>query len=263
MHPFTRPRSKIIRGPVLAAGLMACTISLAAALPGAMQGKWEVARVAVDGRDQPHWQYFPDDPRLLGRELVVSDASITINDDSRDCQAAVSKPLPSGSLQQFIGQRFPRPESLDTPTHPTLADFDLKLSDTAVSPIGTVCTPDNSPWNGAWWIQLSPDQALTNYDNSGYVLVLQRREANQPVKPSFSCSKAAGAAEQTICSSAALAGYDRSVTAAYHRATATSDDKASLKQEQMDWIKARNLCAKDEACLQKSMHDRVDQLMQQ
>lgn len=263
MRPLARPCSKIRCVLAMVAGLTTCAISLAATLPGSMQGKWEVTQVAVDGRDQPHWQYFPDDPRLLGRQVVVTDASVSINDDSRDCQAAVSKPLPSSRLQTFIGERLPRPESMDTPTQPTLADFHLKLSDAAVSPFSTACTPDTSAWNGAWWIQLSPDQILTNYDNSGYVLVLQRRVDGASVKPSFNCSKAAGEVEQTICASAALAGYDRSVTAAYHRAMGTSDDKASLKQEQVDWIKTRNGCAKDVACLQKSMHDRVDQLMQQ
>jgi uncharacterized protein YecT (DUF1311 family) len=262
MPPSIQPSPRIFRALLLAGGLISCTLSLASAWPSQMRGKWEVVQVAVDARDQPHWQYFPDDPRLMGRELVIGDSSISLNDDSRECSAAVSKALPSATLQQFIGKAFPRPVAFDTPTHPTLADFGLKFPASTVSPISTRCSPDNSPWNGAWWIQISPDRALTNYDNSGYVLVLQRQVGNAQAKPSFSCGKAHGDAEQTICSSTALAGYDRSVTAAYHRAMGTSDDKAALKQEQIEWMKTRNDCARDTACLEKSMRDRVDQLMQ-
>lgn len=263
MRHIIQSSSILLRLVLLSWGLMACTISAATDWPGTMRGKWEVIQVAVDSRDQPHWQYFPDDPRLLGRELVLDDSSISLNDDSRPCEAPVSKALPSSTLQQFIGQKFPRPESFDTLTHPTLADFGLKLPDAAVLPTTIRCTPDASPWNGAWWIQLSPDRILTNYDNSGYVLVLQRQTGSEPITPSFSCSKAHSNIEHTICSSAALAGYDRSVTAAYHRAMETSDDKPALKQEQIDWMKSRSSCASDAACLEKSMRERVDQLMQQ
>lgn len=263
MRHIIQPASKVMRVLLLGGSLLACTISAASGWPGSMRGRWEVVQVAVDSRDQPHWQYFPDDPRLLGRELVLADSTISLNDDSRICESPTVKALPASTLQQFIGRKFPRPESFDTPTQPTLADFDLKLTDATVSPTATSCTPDTSPWNGAWWIQLSPDRILTNYDNSGYVLVLQRQTGNEPIRPSFSCSKAHDDIEQTICSSAALAGYDRSVTAAYHRALETSDDKPALKQEQIAWMKSRNSCASDTACLAKSMRERVDQLMQQ
>lgn len=262
MSRSLNPSLRIFRSLLLAGGLISCTLSLASAWPGQMQGTWEVVQVAVDSRDQPHWQYFPNDPRLMGRELVIRASSISLNDDSRECKAALSKVLPSANLEQFIGKSFPRPEAFDTPVHPTLADFGLKFPASNVSPSSTRCTPDNSPWNGAWWIQISPDRALTNYDNSGYVLVLQRQADNAQAMPSFSCSKAHGDAEQTICSSTALAGYDRSVTAAYRRAIAISDDKAALKQEQIEWMKTRNGCARDAACLEKTMRDRVDQLMQ-
>jgi len=55
-------------------------------------------------------------------------------------------------------------------------------------------------------------------DNGGYVLLLQRREPGAAIRASFACSKAHSAVEQAICASPTLAGYDRSVAAAYRRA---------------------------------------------
>ncbi|WP_168170320.1 lysozyme inhibitor LprI family protein [Rhodanobacter sp. C03] len=239
-------------------------LAIAATPPPNLQGTWDVVQVAVDQQDQSHWLYFPDDPRLLGRELRISASGISLNDDSRDCQKPVLSSLPKTSLQKFIGQSFPRPEHFQTPTYPTLSDYGLKLADAAVSPWQASCTPDASQWNHAWFILLSPDRLLTNDDNSGFVLVLRRRAGSTSIRPSFACDKAQSAAERTICTSQTLAGYDRSVTAAYHRALATAgDDTSSLKQEQISWLNTRNACNTDTECLAKSMRERVDQLMQQ
>ncbi|MEO8999862.1 MAG: lysozyme inhibitor LprI family protein [Rhodanobacter sp.] len=258
-----RHLSSGLRWLLLPIGCISGCAALLAATPPSLQGRWEVIQVAVDHQDQPHWLYSPDDPRLLGRELLINDSTISLNDDSRDCLKPMYSPLPAGSLQRFVGQQFSRPQAFKTPPHPKLADFSLKFPDSAVSPMRIGCTPDNSSWKGAWFIALAPDRLLTNYDNNGYVLVLRRRASTDPIKPTFACSKAHGEAEQTICTSAALAGYDRSVAAAYRHALGLSgDDSGSLKQEQIGWLKTRNACAADADCLTKSMHDRVDQLMQ-
>jgi len=239
-------------------------LAKAATPPPNLQGTWDVVQVAVDQQDQPHWLYFPDDPRLLGRELRISTPDISFNDDSRDCQKPVLVALPKASLQKFIGRSFPRPEHFQTPTYPTLSDFGLELADARVSPWQAGCDPDTSQWNHAWFILLSPDRLLTNGDNSGFVLVLRRRASGSSIRPSFACDKAQSTAERTICASMPLAGYDRSVTAAYHRAlTEADDDTSSLKQEQISWLKARNACNADIKCLAKSMRERIDQLMQQ
>jgi len=250
----------------LAVILGGCTIMqmAAAATPAALQGRWEVIQVAVDHRDQSHWQYFPDDPRLLGRQLVVDGAGIRLDDGSRACRAPAFAPLPAGKLQQFIGDRLPRPASFDTPTQPTLADFGITLPDTSVSPLQIRCTPETSPWNGAWLVPATADRLLTNYDGSGYVLVLRKAGEHEPIHASFACAKAHNASERTICASATLAGYDRSVAAAYRFALQrTGDDANSLRRTQRQWIESRDACGADADCLTDSMRDRTDQLMQQ
>lgn len=265
MHQATPPfrLSMFLRLILPPAGCIAGYAS-AATPPPNLQGTWEVVQVAVDQRDQPHWLYFPADPRLLGRELHLSDSVISLNNDSRDCSKPVLTVLPKTELQKYIGQKFPRAPQPATPVHPTLSDFGLTLPDSSVQPLQVNCDPDTSQWNGAWIIPIAPDRLLTNFDNNGYVLVLRRHLEADPIKPSFACNKAQSTVEHAICTSVALAGYDRSVTAAYrHALTVSGDNATSIKQEQLDWLKTRNACGADVACLEKSMRDRVDQLMQQ
>lgn len=245
-------------------GIASCSTAFAASKPDSLQGQWEVIQVDVDRQDQPHWLYVPADPRLLGRQVRIAGSAISMDNDSRDCRKPGFSALPKSSLQQFIGQAFPRPPHYGVPLHPALSDFRLSFPDSSVQPLRVSCNPENSQWNGAWIIPLSTDRLLTNYDNGGYVLVLRRHQASDPVKPSFACAPTDHAAERTICRSATLAGYDRSVSAAYRRALKLSDDDtAPLRQAQRDWLKSRDACGVDIDCLAKSMRDRVNQLMQQ
>lgn len=261
-HPYRRhPSLRLLASSI---GCFALMQAVAATAPTTVQGRWEVVQVAVDHRDQAHWQYFRDDPRLLGRQLVVDDAGIRLDDGSRTCDAPAFTALPVDKMQHFIGDRFPRPESFDTPAQPTLADFGIQLADAAVSPVEVRCTPDGSPWNNAWMVTPSADRLLTNYDGSGYVLVLRKVESQEPIRASFPCAKAHSAAERTICASATLAGYDRSVAAAYRFALPRAgDDATTLRQSQRQWIGSRDACGTDVHCLGESMRDRIDELMQQ
>lgn len=247
--------------------LGACCVAgcaAAATPPSQLQGTWEVVQVAVDHSDQPHWAWFPDDPRLLGRMLQIGATGIALDDDSRACTQPTLSDLAPGKLQDFIGQRFPRPARFDTPTAPTLHDFGLDLPDAPVAPVQIHCTPDTSPWNGAWLVPLPAGRLLTNYDNGGYVLVLQRREPGAPIRASFACSKARSTVEQAICASPTLAGYDRSVAAAYRRALDVARDAAAaVKQAQIKWLRSRDACGANAECLGQAMRERVEQLMQQ
>ena len=262
--PRARPHHRhLLRWLILSIGCIAAPAAIAAVSP-TLQGQWEVVQVAVDHRDQPHWLYFPDDPRLLGRLLSIDDAGVRLDDDSRPCAGPVFTALHAGTLQHFIGERYPRPAAFDTPIHPTLADFGIGLADASVTPLQLGCTSGGSPWNGAWFVVATSGRLLTNFDNGGYVLVLRRRGEHEPIRASFACAKARGAAEQAICASASLAGYDRSVAAAYRFALRRAgDDAGTIRQAQRSWLDSRNACGADTGCLVRSMRERVDQLMQQ
>jgi hypothetical protein len=252
----------LLRWLILLPGCVAGWPVLASS-PLPLQGRWEVVQVAIDHRDQPHWLYFPDDPRLLGRQLDIGSGGIRFDDDSRPCLKPAMTALRADTLQHFIGARYPRPAAFGTPSRPTLADFGLKLADAPVKPLQVACTPGDAPWNSAWFVAPSDDQLLTNYDNNGYVLVLRRRGRRDPVRASFACAKARGATEQAICASTTLASYDRSVASAYRFALQRAGDEAeAIRQEQRGWIAARNACGDDADCLGKSMRERIEQLMQ-
>jgi uncharacterized protein YecT (DUF1311 family) len=256
------PFSSLLRWLVLPLGCVVGWAALASS-PLSLQGHWEVVQVAVDHRDQSHWLYFPDDPRLLGRQLDIGSGGIRFDDDSRPCLKPAMTALRGDTLQHFIGVRYPRPAAFDSPARPTLADFGLKLAGAPVAPLQVACVPGDAPWSGAWFVALSDDRLLTNYDNNGYVLVLRRRGQGDPVQASFACAKARGATEQAICGSVTLAGYDRSVAAAYRFALQRADGEAqTIRQAQRDWIATRNACGADADCLGKSMRERLDQLMQ-
>jgi hypothetical protein len=236
----------------------------AATPPAAQAGTCEVVHVAVDQRDQPHWLYLPEDPRLLGRVVSISTSDLGIDNDSRVCRSPAVTALPKTGLQKFIGQRFPRPPQEGTPEHPTLADFELAIADATVVPEQIGCSNEASEWQGAWIVPMSPGRLLTNYDHSGFLLVLERRGASKPIKPSFECAKARSTVEKAICASVTLAGYDRSVAAAYRRALSLAGgESADVRVEQTRWLTGRNACGSDAACLARSMRERTDQLMQQ
>lgn len=237
---------------------------LATKPPADLIGAWTVTRVAVDQKDQPHWLYFPDDPRLLGRQVSIGNADVSMDNASRPCEQPSFTTLARTDLQAFIGQRFLRPPREGTSVHPTLVDFGLAASKGAVVPLQLGCANQASEWDGAWMIVLAPDRLMTNYDNSGYVLVLERNNAGYAATPSFACGKASTPAERAICQSATLAAYDRSVAAAWRRALSLAgDDSAELRQAQKAWLETRNACGSDVDCLGKSMRERVDALMQQ
>lgn len=236
----------------------------AATPPADLAGTWTVTRVAVDQKDQPHWLYFPDDPRLLGRQVSIGTAEISMDNASRPCGRPSFTALAGTDLQTFIGQRFSRPPREGTSAHPTVADFGLATTKDTQVPLQLGCTNQASEWNDAWVVALAPDRLLTNYDNSGYVLVLEREDTSHEVTPSFACGNASARAEQAICQSATLAAYDRSVAAAWRRARSLAgDDSAELRQAQKEWLKTRNACGSDADCLGRSMRERVDALMQQ
>ncbi len=74
----------------------------------------------------------------------------------------------------------------------------------------------------------------------------------------FDCKAAATPTERAICADATLRQRDAALAEAYAKALAASPDlRAELRQQQRDWLTARNGCAADTPCLAKQYDQRI------
>jgi uncharacterized protein len=89
------------------------------------------------------------------------------------------------------------------------------------------------------------------------VLFLVRRKADEKPKPSFSCTKASTPTEKAICESFVLAGWDRSVSLAWQRAQEFGYDSM---EDQKAFLRTRDKCGGDAACIEKAMAQRTQDL---
>jgi len=73
----------------------------------------------------------------------------------------------------------------------------------------------------------------------------------------FDCSKAASAAEKAVCADNALSGMDSALSGMWKQTLAGGGDAATLKAAQRDWLKQRDACGSDKACLSKRYRERL------
>jgi len=247
----------------LAAAVVAPQAHAAGAPPAALQGDWEVVQVGVDENDQPHWRYEPGDPRLVGRALAIgAHGELSFDFGKSPCQAVDWVARPPAKLSAIVGKTFARPPGGDLPRLPALADFGLKLEDRQVVALDANCA-GAARWNRAWFASLGADRMAVAYDGD-LLLVLARVAPGTVPVASFACSAARTPTEKAICGSRALAGYDRSLAAAYRRGLKRhDDDKAAFEQAQRDWLATRDACGGDAACISDRLQERLDVLMQE
>ncbi|MEY2343013.1 lysozyme inhibitor LprI family protein [Acidithiobacillus sp. IBUN Pt1247-S3] len=88
-------------------------------------------------------------------------------------------------------------------------------------------------------------------------------EDRETTDPIF-CKKAAGATETTICKSEKLRNLDNELNARYssYRDSQLACDplRDQLKTEQLAWLKQRNACGADAACIERAYKQRLTQL---
>ncbi|MEO8421597.1 MAG: caspase family protein [Hyphomicrobium sp.] len=80
--------------------------------------------------------------------------------------------------------------------------------------------------------------------------------------PSFNCAENKGAAEQAICSSPRLSGLDVEMANLFGlvRGRMTNQQGLALRNSQRDWIKKRDSCGWDAACIEALYARRIQQL---
>lgn len=250
--------------------LMVFSADVAAQIPDALTGRWQVAEVHINTGSSRTVSYGWNDPALRWRMFTFSDTQVT--DDAPEagyCQAPQAKVtrMELGKLfgTSLAGDGYPVRQA--TPT-----DYAFKSSPgEAVDVISLVCR--NGLWQGGLgadggpqgaWMYFTPDGHLILrwYDET--LLVLERLPAHATPRASFDCARAASSAEKTLCGSLQLAAFDRSISAAYKIARdevkGDATQEKSLVASQREWVRHRDACATDTACLLTSMKARLQQL---
>jgi hypothetical protein len=241
--------------------LLALAAAAADAPPPSFIGAWEVEHVAVDAADQPHWSHRPDDPYLMGRELIIeADAVRSRLGKEVNCQPAGWQAHPA-TWGELIDAGFPRSGNGGT----TPADFGLKVSPRArvtaysLCPIPAARRRPGVQWvwqmYDVWLVQQAPDR-LVMHLNDSVMLILARRSPDARPRASFACDRAATSVEKAICGSFNLAALDRSLALAWRRSAKGREVVAAQKA----WLRSRDACGGDEACLEEKMTARIGEL---
>jgi hypothetical protein len=219
--------------------------------PAELVGTWEVAHVAVNMADQPHWKYRPEDPTLIGRELVLRTDQIRFTDFREyHCEPATWK-RESGTWKQLVDDVFLGPTARTTP-----AEWRVKSAQKGKLAVHVPCGQSSTWRQPSWFLPVGPDRAILELDTET-VLFLVRRKADAKPTPSFSCAKASTPTEKTICDSFVLAGWDRSVSLAWKRAQEFGYDSMD---DQQSFLRTRDKCGGDAACLERAMAQRTQDL---
>lgn len=80
-------------------------------------------------------------------------------------------------------------------------------------------------------------------------------------KPSFDCSKAKKASEQTVCGNAELSAADVELDKVFRANLKQAEDKEGLKQSQTQWRKTRDACGNDSICVLNAYRQRQEELI--
>ena len=77
---------------------------------------------------------------------------------------------------------------------------------------------------------------------------------------SFDCTRAASPAEKAICGDEGLSRLDSDLNSAFINAMSAAANPGSLRSSQRDWLKRRNACGADTACLERVYQERLQRL---
>jgi uncharacterized protein YecT (DUF1311 family) len=232
--------------------------------PPALVGTWDVVRVAVDGEDQLHWQFHPDDPRLLGRTLIVTPERVQFEHGRRlGCKQSSWAPRRT-TWGVLFAKGFPRPAMGGRSPTPLPGDFGVTVAKKEPVMAYSLCAESTgNSFAAGHWVALMGEELALHYDNQVLVLLRQRPVTAKPVA-SFSCAKAATPTEKAICERFELASLDRSVAQAFREALERRPEKqASLRQNEKEWLSKRDACQARVDCLYDELWARVDELTQE
>ena len=238
----------------------------APATPATLTGSWTVEHVRTDERSSRRTALPPDDPSLVGRTLTFAPGRVTLQtlQGPQVCGGAVlsaKSTVVSGLLAGGEGSVKPSAYGLPLADGAKADTLFLSCTEGGVGPGAGM----GASGAGTTWLLPLPDGTLAMNYIDGAVLIVSRGGAGRP-SASFDCARAAGPAEHAICGSADLAGVDRSLASAYgadarqFQAIGDPAALAKLRASQKAWLRQRDACGGDEACLRRVMGERVQAL---
>lgn len=226
----------------------------------ALWGTWDVERVAVDLQERAHWIFEPNDPRLLGRTLVIDETGVSFNGLPEPCAQTHWTSHP-GSWTSVLSAGFQRSDKRAPPPRPI--DFDLKVEANAALVVFPICEALSkrraSHLAGKWIAATANDQLVLGFDGAA-LLLLKRRASEAKTIASFACTETHTLSEGAICQNFELAAWDRSVAAAWHGAYKKTSKPAQLLEEQKLWVKKRDACGANIPCIAEQLRTRVAEL---
>ncbi|WP_295638496.1 hypothetical protein [Novosphingobium sp.] len=244
-------------------------IALAKAAPAALPGAehWQVVHTFRDPAVSNVQGAFlaKDDPRLVGRELVLGPKAVQINffgfgpngsEANLDACSRVVKTNKNTRLSTLLTAKLQKPTTQPGPTPQNMGlGRDRVVLATQYRCQGT----PYSGVNGMATARLGPNLLLAILDDQGTLLL-----EPWPVKgpgPGFDCSAAASSDLARICRNAALTSLYRSVAtaAARNRSLATDPVLATLQKE---YLTKRAACGTDDGCIGRAMSEWLGYLMQ-
>jgi uncharacterized protein YecT (DUF1311 family) len=242
---------------IAAAALLVTSVSWAksdCALPADLLGTWDVERVEVDRADQMHWGMKPDNPQLVGRELAISSDGVNFTAEKEGCKQSRWSPLATTWKRLFDGG--------------FLRDFQFVPSSPTLATAYLLCPDPTHKRADAWmqdkWIALQDRDTLAMHYSNQVLLILKRRPSDAKPRAAFACEKALTPTEKTICGSFGLAGWDRSVSAAWRAALErVPENQARLHVDQKAWLRKRDACDADGLCIDDLLWRRVEELVQE
>jgi len=240
-------------------------------IPPSLIGSWQVSEVLVDTGATRKLDYQYNDPAVKGRFFSITPDVIvpgTLEKISCKNPAIAHKSTTVAALiKDSLGGRGFDPEI------PTPKDYGFPLAaDTHINYMTFKC--EGRVWTslgktggirGAWIVLLPSGQLAVRWYGET-ILILNRLPANAKPKPSFNCSKATTGTEKAICGSIELASFDLSVNESYKqniRGFKEGKDLLAVKRVkacQKAWLKKRDACGANAACLKKTMEEQLEVL---
>jgi uncharacterized protein YecT (DUF1311 family) len=238
-----------------------------AVVPADIAGTWEVTHVAVDAQSGPQGHFREDEPQFMGRALAIEESGVRFPVGHHvDCKQTDWTPRAT-TWGRLIASGFPRSAAGGKRVTPTPQDFALDVKPGQRTKAYSLCPSTKSPsrFQQDSWIAARNPTTLYFHFSPDLLLVLQRRAADTRPVASFDCARPpANKTEETICHSFDLAAWDRSVALALRQATERSpENESSLRESQAAWLKERDACATDAACIKEKLWRRVELLSQQ